>query len=366
MLAQLIQDNMFLVFFVYGLAFFLMGWSIVIRTPGKLDQLSRGFGMIAVFGMLHGLVEWIDMYYRIKAPVLQPSGQLFLDSLRILLLGISFYFLMRAGLQFAAPRSMHVARWALTAWAVVLGLAAVQGALARDTIAQWQQTLLHLEILTRYGLALPASLLVCFGLWKFSGFLKSHYDVRIINCSRGALACFGLYALLGGIITPTDSIGLAWLFNYNAFQSVFHLPVQAFRALTALGLLYFIIRILDIFQRDQINRDAKTGLYTTPIIYQFIAGHRHRERPLSVLFIDIDHFKRVNDRLGHLVGDDVLVKLAGVLMQDVRSNDLVGRFGGEEFVIVLHDEASAGAVQVAERLRERIAQMQFPNSGGLL
>ena len=79
-----------------------------------------------------------------------------------------------------------------------------------------------------------------------------------------------------------------------------------------------------------------------------------KDRPFSVLFCDVDFFKKVNDGYGHGVGDIVLVSVAGLLGQKMRGADLVARYGGEEFVILLPDTPSAGARVVGERLRARI------------
>jgi two-component system, sensor histidine kinase LadS len=79
-------------------------------------------------------------------------------------------------------------------------------------------------------------------------------------------------------------------------------------------------------------------------------------RPLSVVMLDIDHFKRVNDAHGHARGDKVLRDLASSVGRDMRSTDLFGRVGGEEFLLVLPDTSRESAVQLAERLREHIAK----------
>jgi two-component system cell cycle response regulator len=77
---------------------------------------------------------------------------------------------------------------------------------------------------------------------------------------------------------------------------------------------------------------------------------------LSVLMIDIDHFKAVNDTYGHLVGDEVLRGVARVLQREARTVDVVARYGGEEFVLVLPETGEDGATALAERIRQRVAE----------
>ena len=89
--------------------------------------------------------------------------------------------------------------------------------------------------------------------------------------------------------------------------------------------------------------------------------------PASVLVLDLDHFKLVNDRFGHLVGDQVLAAVAASVRDEVRDEDLVGRFGGEEFVVLLRgaegEDPRSGARAVAERIRERIAALRVAVAG---
>jgi len=80
---------------------------------------------------------------------------------------------------------------------------------------------------------------------------------------------------------------------------------------------------------------------------------------LTLLMVDLDHFKRVNDTYGHLAGDDALREVAALLQHAVRSVDVVARYGGEEFVVVLPETAGAGATAFAERIRERIEAQSF-------
>jgi diguanylate cyclase (GGDEF)-like protein len=87
---------------------------------------------------------------------------------------------------------------------------------------------------------------------------------------------------------------------------------------------------------------------------------RRRREPLAVLLADIDNFKRVNDTHGHLTGDAVLRTLAAEMRQQVREADLVGRFGGEEFVILLRGTTAAEACRAAERIRGGASVVRVP------
>jgi two-component system, cell cycle response regulator len=105
--------------------------------------------------------------------------------------------------------------------------------------------------------------------------------------------------------------------------------------------------------------DAVTGLYNRRGIVTRLDDHiKHARRyteELSILMADIDHFKKVNDRYGHLQGDLVLATVGGLLLKGIREVDAAGRFGGEEFLVVLPRTDSPGAMVAAERLRADIA-----------
>jgi diguanylate cyclase (GGDEF)-like protein len=85
-----------------------------------------------------------------------------------------------------------------------------------------------------------------------------------------------------------------------------------------------------------------------------------RGRRLALLFADIDHFKALNDRFGHLTGDRVLRAVAAALTEGARRSDVVARYGGEEFAVICADLAAAAAADLAERLRARVAALRGP------
>jgi diguanylate cyclase (GGDEF)-like protein len=110
--------------------------------------------------------------------------------------------------------------------------------------------------------------------------------------------------------------------------------------------------------------DSKTGLLNAGTWESEAAAEISRtlrtRSPLSMALIDIDHFKAVNDTYGHLVGDMALRALGAALSDELRDYDVAGRFGGEEFVILLPQTDEADALGIAERLRMRIAGMSIP------
>ena len=111
---------------------------------------------------------------------------------------------------------------------------------------------------------------------------------------------------------------------------------------------------------DQISRtDALTGLYNRRHLDEVLtlrhADARRHHEPLSLLLLDIDHFKHVNDTHGHPAGDMVLREFAHRLNNELRSGDIAGRWGGEEFLVILPHTDLAGAVEVAERIRNAFA-----------
>ena len=117
--------------------------------------------------------------------------------------------------------------------------------------------------------------------------------------------------------------------------------------------------------------DELTGLYNRRYLTTHLDAMLERmvqsQRPLSVMLLDIDHFKPVNDTYGHEAGDTVLAEFARRLMRGIRGVDLATRYGGEEFVVVMPDTAQDVAIGVAERLRRAIADQTFvlPNGGTL-
>ncbi|MES9823019.1 MAG: GGDEF domain-containing protein [Candidatus Thiodiazotropha endolucinida] len=109
--------------------------------------------------------------------------------------------------------------------------------------------------------------------------------------------------------------------------------------------------------------DALTQLYNRrkidQIIEEYLVETSHRPFPLAMIILDIDRFKHYNDHYGHQAGDDVIRGVAHALATSARGNDSIGRWGGEEFIIICRDTDSDTALKIAERLRTTIEQAQF-------
>lgn len=125
--------------------------------------------------------------------------------------------------------------------------------------------------------------------------------------------------------------------------------------------------VLDITERKEMEQqlaelarqDALTGLLNRRAILDHLASlhadRRSRNRPVCLMMCDVDHFKAINDRWGHAAGDEVLRQVAHSLRQNLRDGDVVGRIGGEEFLVVLDSTELEPAREVAERLRQVVA-----------
>lgn len=116
-------------------------------------------------------------------------------------------------------------------------------------------------------------------------------------------------------------------------------------------------------RRELALRDPLTGLYNrrylTERLVEEMARASRQKQPLSYLMVDIDHFKKLNDTYGHLAGDKILKELAKRLHLACRAMDVVGRFGGEEFFVILPGTDSGTAAEVAERIRRSIDDKPF-------
>ncbi len=115
--------------------------------------------------------------------------------------------------------------------------------------------------------------------------------------------------------------------------------------------------------RHQSIRDPLTGLYNRRYLEDFLFKQIHQAQRtnacVSVLMLDLDHFKKLNDTYGHEAGDAALKECGRILQNDIRVSDIAARFGGEEFIVVLYDADGAAAKIRAESIRKDISMTQI-------
>lgn len=154
----------------------------------------------------------------------------------------------------------------------------------------------------------------------------------------------------------------SWAFENTQFAVVFSSVALSILASFVLG--YIVVMRLVRRLEHLSHHDALTGLLNRRAIEYLLDREDQRLQrfgdPFSILLVDIDHFKRINDRLGHAAGDSVLCMVSRTLQAQAREVDRVARYGGEEFCILLPHTLHEGALQAAERLREAINRINIP------
>lgn len=187
---------------------------------------------------------------------------------------------------------------------------------------------------------------------------------------RGEVLLF--VVLIGGIgvlnvmkLAKLLSGGLPALSMDSQFQTIFYVYMCSLATIIPPAIVWLVLRRLTDALRRMAAHDPLTGLLNRRGLTEALdARFARRAGGARLLLVDVDHFKHVNDRYGHQAGDAALHAIADVLRGTVRSGDLVCRMGGEEFAAVCMDADDATALQVAERIRTRIADTALLHAPG--
>ena len=176
-----------------------------------------------------------------------------------------------------------------------------------------------------------------------------------------AVAVFAVVAITG--VTP--AVPWPWRsWSSEVSEFIFAFASVAMSILASFVLGYIVVMRLVRRLEHLSHHDALTGLLNRRAIEYLLDREDQRLQrfgdPYTVLLVDIDHFKRINDRLGHAAGDAVLCAVSRTLQAKAREVDRVARYGGEEFCILLPHTVHDGALQAAERLREAVCQINIP------
>ena len=176
------------------------------------------------------------------------------------------------------------------------------------------------------------------------------------------LAILGTVLNVAGVVMATSGAPL-YALPTNHLMSGILVWIVAYISLTHLA----VGNRLRASLHDAAFRDPLTGLYNRRYVFDIARGELAKFRrygdPFSVILIDADHFKRVNDEYGHSAGDVALKAIADACNRSVRDTDVVGRFGGEEFIVLLpHTKAGAASI-VAERIRKTMLRSELDSQG---
>lgn len=207
---------------------------------------------------------------------------------------------------------------------------------------------------------------VCMGTFTFGMFL-----LGVMSTLRGqASGRYFLAATFFGMLGVASTAFAVWgkipftLVTFHAAE--IGLEIEA--TLLALALAYRMRQFQSARHEaeQEARQDALTQLNNRRAFVELAtqsmnAAARH-DRPLSLILMDIDHFKPINDLYGHKTGDEVLVAVAGMLKQYCRASDIVARWGGEEFILLLTETDLKQACNYAERLRQAITEVRLPDA----
>ncbi|MBS63671.1 GGDEF domain-containing protein [Salinisphaera sp.] len=178
---------------------------------------------------------------------------------------------------------------------------------------------------------------------------------------RFAVSILGLISVFPMVVAPLGvSAGLDWGI-YNAYVWMCFVPVVGIQLLCEY--LYWRVSVYRGYVERLVVTDELTGLANRRRFFieseRILETHRRSQRRLSLLFIDIDHFKRINDTYGHVVGDAALCHVAEAIAQDMRGIDLMARYGGEEFLVLMPETSHRAALIAAERIRCAVRDKSF-------
>jgi len=186
----------------------------------------------------------------------------------------------------------------------------------------------------------------------------SGFDVCKILKNQELTKSIPIIFVTGNVSDGSEELGLE-LGAVDYITKPIRVPIVKARVKTHIALKLFNDKLFSLAMRDSL-----TSLYNRHFLFneagRLFSRARRKSENLSVIMLDIDHFKSVNDNYGHQVGDDVLKAVADVLNSSIRNEDMVARFGGEEFVILLTDCDTDKASVKAESLRVAIEELH-PN-----
>jgi len=215
-----------------------------------------------------------------------------------------------------------------------------------------------------------------------AGLLLSSMNLWLLSClitrwktmgGRGAWLVVGalsfqtlVFALRIGLVGISSWVG-AELMQSSAVQTLTFMSTFAVVLVASMGFVFMARDRADEDNRRLAAVDSLTGVANRRAVIaaldRDVARSIRTHEPMALMMVDIDHFKNVNDRYGHPAGDKVLCSVVEVLRERVRSQDLVGRYGGEEFMVLLPDTTAKGGYLLAQQLCEAVQALRLEHEG---
>ena len=184
--------------------------------------------------------------------------------------------------------------------------------------------------------------------------LKNQNDVRVFSIVFTIIALSGNVVLQYVMLPPDFFVRI--IFSSAIITVMLLTPLSYF-----IGLKLRDVNDLTVQLEHAVNHDNLTGTCTRLSFYHRLA--HMGDVPLALIVADIDHFKRINDKYGHQAGDSALKQFASTLLRNCREEDVIARFGGEEFIILLRDVELTDGVTAAQRLCDRVREKSFAANG---
>lgn len=309
---ELFRSNMIFVFFVYGLAFFSMGLAVALESRRQSElKLATSLIWLAGFGVIHGCVEWVDMFLLIPATGLSPDVVFSIRLVRTMLLAASATLLVQFASKLISDTwpDLRWLRWLpaalFTFWVlsfmaphlypvqigegptnVGMCLQCHGGASATYLVAS-KEWLTGADVWVRYLLYLPGSLLAALAVFAQHRVFDRMKLPQVSRDAYAAAAIFSVNALIAGLIVPPASFFPASVVNYSSFFAVVGVPVQIFRAVAAVAIAYFVVRMLRVFEIEHRRRVLEQAQRELEVKSTLLQEMHHRVRNNLQTVIDL-------------------------------------------------------------------------------
>lgn len=190
--------------------------------------------------------------------------------------------------------------------------------------------------------------------------LKGHNKANLTIAISYLL--FSLFFLARALLTLSEDF-IGDIMDAGLMHSLAVVVYELLVTVTSFGMVWIVSYSVQRVLSEQASHDPLTKVLNRRALESTIDNEHARslrnDSPLSVIMLDLDHFKRINDRFGHARGDEVLIEIASVLTKNTRPYDSIARFGGEEFIMLLPNTSIEQAEVIAENLRMKIAEHDY-------